>query len=109
MQAAAKAAAEAGSDDEPMGLAGLANGQTGEEAMPDVPSVEAVKQQVDERTNQFARKRQREDDEDGEGEDDLASVPMLQGAGASVTSGSGIQVLSKVHAEAPQELSVPCL
>ena len=69
-----------------MGLAGLANGQTAEETMPDVPSVEAVKQQVDERTSQFARKRQREDDGEEEGDDDLASVPMLQGAGASALS-----------------------
>ena len=68
-----------------MGLAGLANGDAAEEAMPDVPSVEAVKQQVDERTSQFARKRQREDEEEEDGDADLASVPMLQGAGEHCT------------------------
>ena len=78
VQAAAKAAAEGGSDEEPLGLAGMAEGP--EEGMPDAPSVEAVKQQVDERTGQYARKRAREEDL-AEEEDDLSSVPMLQGAG----------------------------
>ena len=85
MQAAAKAAAEAGSDDEPMGLASLAGGTGGEESMPDVPSVEAVRQQVEERTDQYSRKRGRDEDGDAEAAEeqelDLSSVPMLQGAG----------------------------
>ncbi|KAK9864482.1 hypothetical protein WJX84_008023, partial [Apatococcus fuscideae] len=81
-KAAAKAAAEGGGDEEPVGLASMDGGGPAEEAMGDVPSVEGVRQQVDEQTSQYARKRPREDEGDAEEDEDLASVPMLQGADA---------------------------